>query len=284
MTRARQGRRQPRRWPAALAAAAVAGVALASPAAAHVSARSDAAPGASSAVVSFRVPNERTDSATIGVRVQFPRDHPLVTAVVRSRPGWTATVKRRAIAPPVVVDGEPIDQGIDEIEWKGGSIAVGEYDDFEAEVGPIPADADVLTFPTIQIYDKGDPVSWIEKPAADGRPSQRPAPSLRLAAGPAGAPAPSTGAGHEAAAVTTPAGGSDSGGDGARPLALAALLAALAALAVAVVMVVRDLRRSATAGPAPSAPAAGAATPAAGAATPAPAAATPDASGPRPAD
>jgi uncharacterized protein YcnI len=251
MTTPRRGQGRRARLPLLIGVALVAAVLVPSAASAHVSLHPETvAPATSSAVIALRVPNERTDGATTGVRVQFPRDHPIVSATVRPKPGWTFTVKRMTIASPVLIEGEPVNQAIDEIEWRGGSIGVGEFDDFEVNIGPIPADAGVLYFPTIQTYDKGEPVSWIERPAPGGGEPQRPAPSLHLAAGAGGAAAEGSAAGAATGGVTAsttatgrePAAGTGSSGDpggSARLLALAALVLALASLAGTVAMLLR---------------------------------------------
>jgi uncharacterized protein YcnI len=205
----------------------------AGPASAHVTVEPETLPGGgNSAVLSFRVPNERTDSATTGLKVQFPRDHPLISATVKNKPGWTVSIKRMAIDKPVLLEGQPVDQAIDEIEWKGGNVPVGQFDDFEVNVGPVPDEPATLVFPAIQTYDKGDPVSWIDKPATDGRPLGHPAPTLHITAAGAGATTPpDAGSGPPAAAApATPA--SDGANGVAIVLAALALAVAIAALAL----------------------------------------------------
>jgi uncharacterized protein YcnI len=224
-----------------LAAAAALAVAGAAPASAHVSLHPETvAPGPPTAVIALRVPNERADGATVGLRVQFPKDHPLVSATVRSTPGWKASITRTPIATPVMVEGEPISQAIDTVEWTGGSIGVGEYQDFEINVGPIPAEPGVLVFPTIQTYDKGEPVSWIEKPAA-GRELTHPAPTLTIGAVTAGS-------GATGAVTPPPSPASEpapSSGNGA------AMGMAVVALALAIVALVSSRRRRPEADTAP---------------------------------
>jgi uncharacterized protein YcnI len=228
-----------------LAAATVLGVAVAAPASAHVSLHPETvAPGTTTAVIALRVPNERADSATVGLRVQFPKDHPLVSATVRSTPGWKASITRAPIATPVMVEGEPVSQAIDTIEWTGGSIPVGEYQDFEINVGPIPAEPGVLVFPTIQTYDKGDPVSWIEKPAA-GRELTHPAPTLTIRAVTAGS---AEGAG----AVTIPAAATTESAGTPAWLAIAAVAALALALIGLICALSALLRKAPVPAPAPT--------------------------------
>jgi uncharacterized protein YcnI len=239
---ARMGLTRPLVGLAAVAALVVAGAA---PASAHVSLHPETvAPGATTAVIALRVPNERADGATVGLRVQFPKDHPLVSATVRSTPGWKASITRRPIATPVMVEGEAISQAIDTIEWTGGSIGVGEYQDFEINVGPIPAEAGVLVFPTIQTYDKGEPVSWIEKPEA-GRELTHPAPTLTIGAA-AGSAQAQGGAGAVTVPPAAPTEPASTGGSGA------AMGMAVVALALAIVALVSSRRRRPEADTAPA--------------------------------
>jgi uncharacterized protein YcnI len=230
-------------------AAVAATVALPSAASAHVTVQPEAVPaGATFTVIAWRVPNERVDGATTGVRVQFPRDHPLVSATVRPKPGWTAAVKRMPITTPVMIEGQPISQAIDEIDWTGGSIGVGEFDDFEVNVGPMPAEGTVLFFPTVQTYATGESVSWIEKPGPDGKEPSRPAPSLRLgAAAPAGTTAPGGAVTASTAAAPTGAtGGTDAGA--AVPLAVIALVVALVSLLATIGLALRGRAGAAASG------------------------------------
>jgi uncharacterized protein YcnI len=215
-------------------ATAVVVVAMGGPASAHVSLHPDtAASGAASAVLAFRVPNERADGATVGLRVQFPRDHPIVSATVRSTPGWTATVTRRPIAQPVMIEGEPVDQAVDQIEWKGGAIGVGEYQDFEITIGPLPDGTGTLVFPAIQLYDSGDPVSWIGKPNPGGPAPDHPAPTLTVS--PAGSVTAESAPIVAPTSAPTPPGAPSSDSDGpARVLALVAVVLAVAGLVAAV--------------------------------------------------
>jgi periplasmic copper chaperone A len=217
---------------------------------AHVTVHATEAPSDSGTmVIAFRVPNERTDGATTKVGVAFPRDHPIVSATVRPKPGWTATVTRMPISTPVVIEGSPISTAIDVIEWSGGQIGVGQYDEFEVDAGPFPSGSARLLFPTVQTYDKGAEVAWIEPSTAGGPEPEKPAPALPLgatapASSPAAAPtvtaAPTTAttAEHDMAAMA-PAAPTDLATvadkvDGTRTLAVIAVV--LAALALAGVL------------------------------------------------
>ena len=206
--------------------AAVIGLVLFLPsvASAHVSVDGDGAAQGGYAVLTFKVPNERDDASTTKLDVQLPTDTPLASVSVKPLPGWTAQVKTTTLDEPVEVhdklevpaegivremeeiDGEvhgkPVTEVASEIIWTGGQIKPGEFQEFEVSTGPLP-EVDSMTFPTIQTYDGGEEVAWIEKPSADGEDPERPAPVLELAA------AADDGHGSDAGTEATEAAGSD---------------------------------------------------------------------------
>ncbi|HEY5078069.1 MAG TPA: DUF1775 domain-containing protein, partial [Acidimicrobiia bacterium] len=79
-----------RRFTIVLATAALALVAAAAPAWAHVKVEPESAPKGSDAVLAFVVPNEKDPQTTTKVVVQFPTDHPIAEALVEPIAGWTA--------------------------------------------------------------------------------------------------------------------------------------------------------------------------------------------------
>jgi uncharacterized protein YcnI len=126
----------------------------------------------------FRVPNERADSATTRVRVQLPPEYPMASVSVRPVPGWTVTLERTQ--PTDGQQGNIVDT-VSVISWEGGRIEPGFYESFEVNLGPMPENADVLYFPTIQYYDDGSEVAWIEVPNPDGSNEvESPAPEVEL--------------------------------------------------------------------------------------------------------
>ena len=184
--------------------AAVIGLVLFLPsvASAHVSVDGDGAAQGGYAVLTFKVPNERDDASTTKLDVQLPTDTPLASVSVKPLPGWTAEVKTTTLDEPVEVHGKPVTEVASEIIWTGGQIKPGEFQEFEVSTGPLP-EVDSMTFPTIQTYDGGEEVAWIEKPSADGEDPERPAPVLELAA------AADDGHGSDAGTEATEAAGSD---------------------------------------------------------------------------
>jgi uncharacterized protein YcnI len=221
----------PRRLPVVLLATAgfvLAGTGIAS---AHVTVSSaDAAPGGYGKVT-VSVPDESDAASTVGVRIQLPTDTPLTSVRVQPVPGWTVTMTRVALDPPVTTDdGDTIDSAVSVVEFRadeGGGIAPGEFQEFALSGGPFP-DVDSLTFNAVQSYSDGSEVAWIE-PTVDGQPEpEHPAPVLSLTATGAGTDAhgATTGTGTTTAAAT-----SDDGADTTATIALVvAVLGLLAGL------------------------------------------------------
>jgi uncharacterized protein YcnI len=162
--------------------AATAVLLAAAPAGAHVGVDPDEVPKGGFAIVSFTVPNERDDSATIGLEVQFPEDHPIAFASVEPIPGWTAEVEVAELAEPVEVHGEEVTEAVSTITWTadGAGIQPGEFQRFPVSMGPLPEDVDELVFPSVQTYDSGEPVRWIQETPEGGEEPENPAPVLGL--------------------------------------------------------------------------------------------------------
>jgi hypothetical protein len=73
-----------------------------------------------------------------------------------------------------------VTEAVSEIIWTGGTIAPGQFDEFEISVGPLPSDVDVLLFPAVQTYSDGTEVSWIQQSFRGQPEPDHPAPQLRL--------------------------------------------------------------------------------------------------------
>lgn len=216
-----------------VASSAVLALGVAS-ASAHVGVSSaDAAPGGYGAVT-LRVPNESDTASTIALRVQIPAETPLASVRTKPVPGWTATLTRSPIDPPVDVNGTEVSEAGMEIVWTaepGGGIGPGQYQTFSINGGPF-ADIDTITFPVLQTYDDGDESAWIQ-PTLDGQPEpENPAPVLTLVDVAAD--------GNEADGAVTEAAARDSDDSDSSGLAVTALvlgaaglLAGLAGLGVA---------------------------------------------------
>jgi uncharacterized protein YcnI len=168
-----------RRLTRALIVAGLALVVAAPMADAHVTVNPGEAPKGGFAKLAFRVPNERDDAGTTMLEVNFPEDQPIANVSVRPQQGWTYQVERRQLDEPVDNHGTEITEVVSTITWTGGVIQPGEFDEFEVSVGPLPTDADQILFPSIQTYETGDPVRWIDEPL-EGEEPEHPAPLLTL--------------------------------------------------------------------------------------------------------
>lgn len=155
-------------------------LALAAPAAAsaHVTLQPDEAVAGDFTVLDVRVPNERDDSATTKVDVQFPPG--FIFASYQPVPGWSAQVRMEKLAEPITSHGEEITEQVAQMTWTadGDGIQPGQFLDFPVSV-QIPGDAaEALTFKALQTYDDGEVVRWIGAPDSDD-----PAPQVTVTAG-----------------------------------------------------------------------------------------------------
>ncbi|GAA4190266.1 YcnI family protein [Microbispora amethystogenes] len=172
-----------RRVSAVAAGALALTLGLSLPALAHVTVNPGTAEQGGWTKIAFRVPNERDDAATTKVEVAFPTDHPLPFVSVRPVSGWKVKVTQGKLPQPVVSDdGDKITESVLKITWTGGKIESGQFQEFEASVGPLPKNVDALSFPTEQTYSSGEVVKWADPPKADGSEAEHPAPTLKLVA------------------------------------------------------------------------------------------------------
>ncbi len=161
-----------KRWILSTGAAGALLLALAAPAAAHVTVQPGEAEQGGYGAFAFRVPNERDDAGTVALSVTLPAEHPIRSVRTKPMPGWTAALTK---------DGETVRT----ITWTAGPgvrIAPGEYQEFEVSAGPLPEDADALVLPAVQTYDSGEVVAW-DAPPTEGEEPEHPAPVLELVPG-----------------------------------------------------------------------------------------------------
>ncbi|SCL34599.1 Uncharacterized protein YcnI [Micromonospora pallida] len=228
-----------RRTAAALAlgaAVATAVLGLAGPASAHVSVNPADATQGGYGRFAFRVPNESDTAATTKVEVVLPENAPVGSVSTMPVPGWTVTVEKRKVDPPVEVHGSQLSEVVSKLTWTaaaGGGVEPGQFQEFAVSMGPLPQ-TDQMVFKTLQTYSDGNVQRWIEAPTPGGEESESPAPVLTLAApSPSAAPA-ARGADEEA------------GADGSGPalgLGIAGLVAGLAGLGLGAVAYARTRRR-----------------------------------------
>jgi len=218
-------RRTLKRAAVLVAASAALVLAIAAPAAAHVTVNPDSAEQGGFPKLTFRVPNEMDSATTTMVEVDFPQDTPIPSVSVKPLPGWTPTVTTAKLATPIKDDdGNDVTEAVSKIVWKAdtpaAAIKPGQFEEFDVSAGPLPK-ANEVDFKALQTYSDGTIVRWIEIPKAGQPEPQHPAPILKL----------TKASGDNA---DTPAASTTSGGSGAGVgLGIAALVIALAGLAVA---------------------------------------------------
>ena len=221
-----------------LAVTAVTALATALPALAHVIADPGTATQGGFTKIAFRVPDESDTAGTTKVEVNLPTDHPITSVQTTPIPGWTAVVTTAPLNPPVKDDdGNTITKSVSAITWTaspGNKIGPGQFLEFDVAMGPLPTGVDELFFPTLQTYDSGEVVSWIEKSAPGAPEPEHPAPSITLTPAAAAATA-------APAAPAEQSGGSDTT---ARWLAIAGLAVGAVGLGTAAGAIRRNRRTS----------------------------------------
>jgi uncharacterized protein YcnI len=191
-------------------------------ASAHVSVSSpDASAGGFGKIV-FRVPNESDTASTVRIRIQLPTDSPFASVSTQPVPGWTATLTRTQLDPPVKDDdGNEVTEAVSVVDYAadaGSGIGPGQFQEFALSVGPFP-DADTLSFSVVQTYSDGTESAWID-PTVEGQAEpEHPAPVLSLAAADGSSGTSSSSHDHDTATTTN------------EPAGLALFLAILALLA-----------------------------------------------------
>lgn len=192
-----------------LAGAAALAALLVAPAVARAHAEvepSEAARG-STVALEFTIPDERgADDPTARIAIKLPGDAIVPGVVPKAADGWTIAVKSRALAAPVLVDGEAIDSVVDTITYvatePGATPSA-----FTVSMGPLPGDADALMFKVAQTYASGAVIRWVQPTPPGGEEPEFPAPTLTLTGeGAAFPPAPDEGATTEEPATTGDAG------------------------------------------------------------------------------
>lgn len=165
---------------AALAAGAV--LLLSGPAFAHVGVQPGEAAKGGYATINFKVPNERDNASTTQLEVNFPIDQPLTSVMPQDVPGWTVTVEKSKLDKPLTVHGKQINEAVTKVTWSGGKIEPGKFQQFPLSVGKLPENTDQMVFKSIQTYDNGEVVRWIEEATEGATEPQNPAPVLKLTA------------------------------------------------------------------------------------------------------
>lgn len=225
-----------RRTAAVSAVAATFVLAVASPAAAHVTVNPSTATQGGYTKVSFRVPNESDSASTTKVEINLPMESPIGSVSLKPVPGWTAATQKSKLTTPVEVHGAPLTEAVSKITWtaaKGSEIKPGTFQEFDVSLGPLP-ETNQMIFKALQTYSDGNVVRWIDEPSSDGTEPESPAPVLKLTAagaetGTDAAAAAGPSATAEAAAAEADDDDAD-GGNGGTAWGIAGLVAGLAGL------------------------------------------------------
>ncbi|WP_432549075.1 YcnI family copper-binding membrane protein [Kineococcus arenarius] len=219
-------------------------LASALPAGAPVRAVPDVTAAGSYSVVTFRVPNESDTAATTSLQVALPTGTPFTHVAVEPVPGWTATVQEGPLPEPVEVSGTTITQAPLSVTWTAepgtAGIAVGQFQEFDLQVGPLPAQGTRVVLPAVQTYADGEVADWSQVADEGAAEPDSPAPEFTTttaAAGDGHGTHASTAAGEDATAVAAAAPSGTSGASGAdgtaRALGAAGLVLGAAALVLA---------------------------------------------------
>ena len=218
-------------------------------ASAHVTVQPQTLEGGGFSVVSFRVPNERDDAATVRLRVLLPADQPLGSVQTTPVPGWRVTTTTRTLEEPIEFYGSELTEVVSQVTWTatGRGVRPGQFQDFELSLGALPESGE-LVFRALQRYSDGERVDWNQVAVDESVEPERPSPVLTLVPPTSGSAAGAAAAEDQAAedqAAEDQAAGTTStateeaptGGGSSSVVALvlsgAALLVAVAAMALA---------------------------------------------------
>jgi uncharacterized protein YcnI len=199
---------------------------------AHVTVSPSTLPkGTGDAILTFRVPNESQSASVIGLRIEFPLAHPIAVLSPEAGSGWKTTVLTARLPKPITTDDGTFTSTVEEIDWSGGTIPVGQFGEFNVLAQGLPRDTGELVFKAIQLYSDGSNVAWIQVPDKAVPDPPHPAPILQLT----GAASAST----QPSATTTAPQGSQAvvGGGHSDGLSVLALIVAIFAVATAVMAV-----------------------------------------------
>ena len=179
--------------------------AFAAAASAHVTLQPKAQTAGAYTVVNVRVPNERDSASTTKVRVAFPDGIYAVSYAAQA--GWKVAVKKSPLATPVPTEDGPITERVSSVTFTGtgrglGRIAPGQFKEFPLSLQMPDRPGATLAFPALQTYSDGEVVRWT---GAAG--TERPAPTVTLAAPAATLRAPVARAAHSPVKARTPAPG-----------------------------------------------------------------------------
>ena len=126
----------------------------------------------------LRVPHGCDGSATVALRVKIPDE--VQSVKVEQKAGWRVQIRKRTLATPRANEHRaPQTDTVDEVEWRGGPLGDGLYEDFGLLASLPATPGRTLFFPVVQECEKG--VSrWIELPQAGVERLEHPAPGVKV--------------------------------------------------------------------------------------------------------
>jgi hypothetical protein len=89
---------------------------------------------------------------------------------------------------------------VSEVDWFGGSIPPGHYQEFYVLAQQLPTSTNQVVFKALQTYSNGDVVRWIQLTTPGGPAPEHPAPVLTLTE-PGAASSSSSGSGSDSTAI-----------------------------------------------------------------------------------
>lgn len=159
----------------------LAALALAAPAAAHVTIDPPQAVAGGYLRATFRVPHGCDGAATERLVVSFPEG--VTVARPMPKPGWRLTITRAPLDPPIDNGhGGLIRERVTSITWEGGPLPDEQYDEFTVMFRVPGHGGEVLHLPAVQHCSGGATAAWTEIPEPGRRITdyRHPAPALRV--------------------------------------------------------------------------------------------------------
>lgn len=165
------------------AAAAICGIATATPAFAHPTLENQTAVVGRPYKATFRVPHGCEGAATVKVTVQIPEG--VIGVKPMPKAGWQIEVVKGPYAKAYPYFHGEIKEGARTVSWSGGKLPDDFYDEFtfaSVLAGDLPVDTRIH-FPVIQDCEKGS-ARWVDiaKAGEDAHALKFPAPGLTLVA------------------------------------------------------------------------------------------------------
>jgi uncharacterized protein YcnI len=169
-----------RRFGTAVIVALATVLGFSSPAWAHVTVDPASAPQGAEITLGFRVPSEEPTADTVRVQIFFPTAHPILGVDPEPIRGWENSTVIEHLKVPIQTDDGPVTSVVSEVDWSGGPIPPGNFEEFYVLAQSLPTGTNQLVFKALQTYSNGDIVRWIDPITAAQPDPPHPTPVLRL--------------------------------------------------------------------------------------------------------